>query len=489
MTANKHEEELRAFRLPPGVEADVIAAQRLETAEGAYRLLKPVLNGAKVREICDRLVHNRNTYMAGLRTSDVVERIDAAVQKWMDPDYPLRKLAERLLPAVTGYDAEMIRLQLKRYMRTFRKKELLRFLDEELGDSRKLDEFRPGLSGGFSRAYGPELLFHVFSGNVPGVPIWSLVMGLLVKSAQLGKTSSAEPLMAVWFAESLAEVDERLAAAMAVVPWKGGDAELEEAAIEAAGTVVAYGGDAAVASLRARTPVHKRFVAYGHKISIALIGREALTPDRMRDTTMKLAEDVALYDQQSCMSPQSVWVEEGGAVTPRQFAESLAAELERLELRRPRAVLSEEEALAIRKVRTGGRIEEMNETGAAVYESADSTAWTVIYRDSPGLQPSPLNRTVHVFGCGRLEEGLPHLAPYRAYLQSCGVAVGPVRLFELAAALGEAGVNRLCPIGAMNQAKAGWHHDGRFNVLDLVRYVDVERGTEDAAEGYDPDVE
>jgi hypothetical protein len=42
------------------------------------------------------------------------------------PEYPLRKLAEALIPKITGYDAEMVRLELKRYIRTFRKKELLR---------------------------------------------------------------------------------------------------------------------------------------------------------------------------------------------------------------------------------------------------------------------------------------------------------------------------------------------------------------------------
>jgi hypothetical protein len=41
----------------------------------------------------------------------------------------------------------------------------------------------------------------------------------------------------------------------------------------------------------------------------------------------------------------------------------------------------------------------------------------------------------------------------------------------------------------MNQAKPGWHHDGRFNLVDLIRYVDIEKGTEDLAEQYDPDVE
>jgi hypothetical protein len=41
----------------------------------------------------------------------------------------------------------------------------------------------------------------------------------------------------------------------------------------------------------------------------------------------------------------------------------------------------------------------------------------------------------------------------------------------------------------MNRAKPGWHHDGRFNLLDLIRFVDIEHTAEQDAERYDPDVE
>jgi hypothetical protein len=88
-----------------------------------------------------------------------------------------------------------------------------------------------------------------------------------------------------------------------------------------------------------------------------------------------------------------------------------------------------------------------------------------------------------------LEGALPYIEPYQQYLQSCGVAVEPTRLYELAELLGAIGVNRMCTVGEMNRAKAGWHHDGRFNLIDLVRFTDVERNTELQAERYDPDVE
>ena len=53
-----------------------------------------------------------------------------------------------------------------------------------------LDEFRPsGRGGGRQAAFGPRLAAHVFSGNVPGVAVTSLVRSLLVKAATLGKTA------------------------------------------------------------------------------------------------------------------------------------------------------------------------------------------------------------------------------------------------------------------------------------------------------------
>ena len=65
-------------------------------------------------------------------------------------------------------------------------------------------------------------------------------MGLLTKSAILGKSSFDEPLMPVLFARSLASVDPDMADALAIVPWRGGTVDLEDAAIGEADAVGAY---------------------------------------------------------------------------------------------------------------------------------------------------------------------------------------------------------------------------------------------------------
>ncbi|MED4056872.1 acyl-CoA reductase [Niallia taxi] len=478
-----------AFYLPNSIKLKNFQEKPISVNGVNYLLRYPVIQRQELQEIAAAVKENRRTYLATLPTSEIVVKIDKAIQLWMNPDYPLRQLAESLVPAITGYDSDMVRLELKKYMRTFRKRELLRFLDEEFDQPAILDEFRPRKSGGMSRAFGPSTIFHVFSGNVPGVQIWSLVMGLLLKSAAIGKTSLSEPLLPVLFLQSLKEVDEALAESMAVIPWKGGTVELEQAAVDWGDAVIVYGSNHTVEAIKTRTPVHKKLLSYGHKISMALIGKEALTADHFAKTLHKVAEDVSIYDQQSCLSPQVIYVEKEGALSPKQFAQGLAGELGKYHLKRPRARLTGEEAMAIQNIRNQYHLKSLSSDKVAVYSSKEDTAWTVIYQEEPAFSGTPLNRTVHVYAIDKLEAAADLLKSYETYLQSCGLAVEPARLFSITSLLGAVGVNRFCPIGEMNSAKPGWHHDGGFNLIELVRMVDMERTLEYEMEKYDEDVE
>jgi hypothetical protein len=479
----------KAYKIPSGIYPDAYTEKQFVGPHGTFVLEYPDLSPKIMADIIQAVAKQRQVYLSQLRTEQIVAIVDKAVQQWLQPDYERRQLAEAWLPVITGYNEEMIRLELKRFLRTFRRKELLRFLDEEFDSSAVLDEFRPRKSGGMSRAFGPELIFHVFSGNVPGLPIWSLIMGLLLKSANIGKTSSSEPLMAVLFAETLAEIDPGLGDCLAILPWRGGDEALEAPLIDASEAIVVYGSQSTVEKLRARVSGNKRFLSYGHKISFAMIGKEALTADRYTSIVRRVAEDVSIYDQQGCLSPHSLFIEEGGVVSPQQFSQLLAAELQRYQDKKPRAKLTDEEAMAIHAIRQQFEMKSLRGEPVKVYASRAGTDWTVIYHGLPGFEASPLNRTVHLFGCEALEIAVEQISPYRDYLQTVGLAVEPSRLESMADLLGRYGATRICAIGEMAHTAPGWHHDGRLNLLDLVRWVDIERSAEQDAERYDPDVE
>lgn len=476
------------FAVPDGIAFSSFEERIIEDHGATLSLRSPCLSSEDIVQLMQTIRENRQK-IKDYRTDQLIQIIDAAIQKWLDPNYPLRQFAEKWVPIITGYDKNMVRLELKQFLRLFRKKELLRFIQQEFPSISVLDEFYPQSNGGWSRAYGPEFIFHIFSGNVPGLPIWSLVMGILLKSANFGKIPTGEPLMAILFAQSLREVNVDVANTLAILPWKGGNQELEAPLYQGSDTVIAYGSNETVEQIRKQIPSSTRFLHYGYKISFAMVGREALRQDLYRDTLRRLRDDMTIYDQQACLSPHLVFIEAGGNVSPRMLAQQLSSELQQYALIRTRAKLSPEESQAIRSLRNEYEFKAMTNPNVAVYQSEIGTEWTVIYHKDLSFQPSPLNRTIHVVQCEHLEESIPAILPFREYLQTVGIATHPTRLMHLSGILGEQGVTRICAIGSMNRSVPGWHHDGRFNLIDLVRWVDLEGSAEALAEQYDLDVE
>lgn len=79
--------------------------------------------------------------------------------------------------------------------------------------------------------------------------------------------------------------------------------------------------------------------------------------------------------------------------------------------------------------------------------------------------------------------------PSKNYLQTVGVAASPKTLFELTEKLGGAGVTRVCALGSMTAPQAGWHHDGRCNLSDLVSFTDLDSSALSAAKVFAPYVD
>src|SRR3954469_169325 len=364
----------------PGLDAADVGSWRTRRfgVDDAIELRAPVLAPGQLGEIMERTAAARDAYLATLPIDRVVASVDRAVSRWLDPYSRWRRMAERALPAITGYSEPMVRKGLPGYLATFRAENLWRLLELELGDPRYLDEFRPrGRLGGRSRAYGPRLTTHVFAGNVPGLPAQSLVCALLAKSACLGKSATEEPLFPALFAASLAEVDPGLGACLAMTGWPGGDEPLETVAFGQAEAVVAYGSEATVESIRRRVPSTTRLVVYGHRLSFGIVGREALAADRLAETALRAAYDAAKYDQQGCLSPHLFYVERGGATSPREFAAALAAAMAAAEQVMPRGRLTVEEASAIRDWRATAEFRGSVSADDDLHASEEGTAWTV----------------------------------------------------------------------------------------------------------------
>ncbi|GAB3647539.1 acyl-CoA reductase [Ramlibacter alkalitolerans] len=472
----------------PGLDAQEVAWHTLPFAAAGERLevRVPVLQPAQLTALARRVKAASAQHLKPLTVSRIVQIVDAAVARLLDPADPFRREAERLLPVVSGYDAEMVRLGLDGFLQAFRAAQLHRFVAEDFANPKVLDEFQPAAKGGLVRAFGPDLLVHSWAGNVPALPLWSLACGLLVKAGTFGKLPSAEPVFASLFARLLAEVHPPLADCLAIAWWKGGDAQSAAAVFAEADTVLAYGGNQAIAQVRAQVPVTTRFIGYGHKLGFGLVGKAALDTQRGPATARLAAHDIVRYEQQGCYSPHHFYVERGGRVDPRAFAHYLAAELANLQQQFPRRALALEEAAALAGWRQSAEVRMLADDGCELVGDAQ-VAWSVVYSDrAQPLAPTGGGRSIHVSAVDALDEVVALAAPHAAFLQTVGIACQPQQLYRLAEALGQVGVTRVCALGAMTAPEAGWHHDGRFNLADLVRMVEIEAGAERAADRLAP---
>jgi hypothetical protein len=472
----------------PGLRAEDVAWHTLSFGTGAHAVdvRVPVLEPAQLTQLARRVKAAGAAHLQPLSVSEVIAILDTAVARLLDPRDPFRQEAERLLPVVSGYDAEMVRLGLAGFLQSFRAPQLHRFVAEDFANPKVLDEFQPAVKGGAVRAFGPALLVHSWAGNVPALPLWSLACGLLVKAGTLGKLPSAEPVFATLFARLLAEVHPPLGECIAIAWWKGGDDASARAAFAEAEVVLAYGGNDAIAQVRAQAPVTARFLGYGHKLGFGLVARAALDPARVAATARDAAHDVVRYEQQGCYSPHQFYVQRGGRVSPREFAQYLAAALAAAQQRFPRRALELEESTGVAGWRQAAEMRALREEGGELMGDQDA-GWAVAFTDLPQpLAPTGGGRSVLVCAVDALDDVPPLVAPHAAFLQTVGIAAEPAELYRMAERLGRVGVTRVCALGAMTSPEAGWHHDGRFNLLDLVRMVEIEASAERAADALAP---
>jgi hypothetical protein len=242
-----------------------------------------------------------------------------------------------------------------------------------------------------------------------------------------------------------------------VVWWQGGDPDIERCVFAEADVVLAYGGNTALRAMQDRMPVTTRFLPHGHKLSFGMVSNAALSVLRGQATARAAALDVVRYDQQRCYSPHVFYVQRGVQVPPLEFAQRLASELAALATKFTRRALTLEEAASVGSWRELQEFESIRQAGHRVLGDA-SQPFTVVYADTlQPLLPGPLNRCVLVVAVDSLQDVVPLIEPQRAYLQTVGLAAAPEELLALGDALGQAGVTRICALGAMTSPEAGWH--------------------------------
>lgn len=436
------------------------------------------LSPQMITEACHTLKRNREKHLVARPMDNIVKILCDVGSEWLRPDGNFRRLALEQGPAETGFSKAVLEKGLDVFFRQFTPENFQALLAQELGDALSLaggDGTLPPVTGRPQHFWrGSELLVHIAAGNIPNPTLMSLTLGLLTRSAQFVKCGSGASFLPRLFAHSIYEFDRKLGACLELAIWRGGDEKLESALFAEADCVTATGSDEALAAIRPRLPAKARFVGYGQRVSFGYIAREALREDAIAGVVSRAADDVIAWDQNGCLSPHVIYVEERGGVESDKFAELLAVELDQREAAEARGNISVENSAMIASRRALYEAITLHRGDAKIWQSQNSTAWTVVFEHDTRFQFSCLNRFIYVKPVPDAVAALQGADAVRGSVSTVGIAAPPEKINELSLSFARWGATRLCPLGQMQNPPLTWRHDGRSVLGDLVVWTDFE---------------
>lgn len=340
------------------------------------------------------------------------------------------------------------------------------------GDRGAIDQFvpQPSSPARKHRAQPRGLLVHWVAGNVALLGLISVIQGLLTKNANLVKVSKQNAGILPFFLEALSKVryvrtdGSEIAGTVLTDAVRAIYTERDDsagAALSALADVrVAWGGREAVEAIM---NLPRRFgtedIVFGPKTSFVVVGAEMLAREAdARKVAALLARDTVALGQRGCNSPHTVFVEQGGDVSPSAFAKLLGEELSRA-TRWSETDVAPQEAFQVLGLRA-----EYDIRGEAWY--GDGVRWSVLYSDDDrGLADPCYGRTLFV---RPVHDVFDVTAVCSVNTQTAGLALRERRL-KLADALTARGIERCPEVGMMSLYDAPW--DGMYPMDRMVRWV------------------
>ena len=438
-------------------------------------LRKPLFTIEALEKIIARIKTTRQEYLRTHDIPEVLDTIDKVNTLWRNPSYHGRRIARDVLPIVTGFSVEMIESWGFDYFFDIIKKENLPLAGKlQLHNFREFSPCGDGLVKAYGKPhvthsnYEPEVIGHICAGNILGLAAFEMVMDKLVDAATWVKVPTEEPVFGALYAKSIEEVDPLLAHSIAVLPFSSQDTFVQEYLFSQSDLVRATGGEQARRNLTALAEKHHVPLAgHWHKFSFMVIARELL--DTQAAEIAQLASlDVCAWDQQGCFSPQEIYVESGGRVSPKEFAGLLAKEMETTTRALPKGTNSGKIQVLDGYYQYFTK-ETMGEP-VKIFPSKENQ-WLVVYDESnPNSEPSTLFRVIRIKPVADIKVIPQMVRPLSSFLQTVGVAIPQNRLLAFADAMGQAGATNIRTVSGMTLQKAWEPWDGRFPLQELFEH-------------------
>lgn len=441
---------------------------------GKWQNISTPLSPEAVNEICAQAQSAKRIF--GQYPQDKVLALLERVGKlWADPQFPARQEAEKILPQLTGFSPQMIQLGLAELEFLLNPEVLTKKVKTELrSGTLNCEPLRFDENSGTSLCWQPlGVLLHILSGNVFLVGVGSLIEGLLTNNVSILKMPSEETYFLPIFLKTLIDCDHEgiISQSIALIHYSSDNRAAIEAFKPLVDGIVIWGGESAVQSYRSGLTSHTPLIAFGPKLSFAIVTAQGVVELGLNRCADDLALQVALWDQNACTAPQLCFVEGEGLA--RQFSSALAAALTKQEKLLPAGDIDSSTACEIQKIRSLYEIVDAKSVGLLYTSSRENLNWTVFLDFQKEIEPSPLHRTLRIISYNDFSEIELQVAKLKSYIQTVGFAGSAQEQLWAANSLGAVGVLRIVDVPHMAGGEIDDPHDGQYDLSQLMRLVAV----------------
>ncbi len=352
---------------------------------------------------------------------------------------------------------------------------LKNLLDSALNGQRAfLDNFLPrkDISHSSQKAMPRGIVSHWLSGNVPLLGMFALVQSILSKNANILKVSASEsqalPVLLATF-KGLSYTTpggytihgDDLLGTLAVVYFDRHQTKIAEKFSANADVRIAWGGREAIESVSGLPKKYNsQDILFGPKLSMMVVGSDALDSDKaIRKLIRRAATDSSVFDQFACASPHTIFVEKGGLITPKEFAEKLASAMDKALVRLPTQVPDIGQANKIRS-----KIAEYAFIGE--YWHDKHLRWTVLFDEGIELVEPTYQRVITVKAVDNVFDVVDSV---HEDIQTVGLAMNGEKRLRFANEIMLKGAMRCPDVGYMTHFDSPW--DGVVALDRMVRWV------------------
>jgi hypothetical protein len=417
---------------------------------------------ARVQAACGRLEQAAAT-LAARPFEDRLGIVTRVLTLWTADESPWRRELIDALVKVSTFDRRTVAEGLESALRAWSPTRFADCCRRELAMA----------SHGGALALSPFSWTAVLAGgSIPMPTMLSALLPLVAGSPVALRETSKDPVTGKLLKRSLEACDPDLARAFEPLSFSAND-QAAMSSLLAAPCVVATGSDETIRSIGARLEPIQRFVAYGHRFSIAALGPDcAIDPAGLEEIARSLALDVARWDQSGCLSPVVVYLVDLDATTRHRVAAAIAAALDSLSSEMPRGVVPRDTLASQAIERSEARMRAATDSRGALFEGLDST---VVLEADARPRPAPLFRFVRLLPVDSITEWIHLLEPFRGHLSNVALAGFPSpNSRSLEQTLAPLGVSRFTRPGRLQTPPIDWPHDGMPLLLPLTRFTQSE---------------